>query len=160
MIRTHRHTKEMQLQINEKLRGRHISKKTRLRMSRAQLIAQNRPEVKQVKREKALAHKNKHFKNTSIELKMKKLLELQNIEYIFQHPLEKIGIVDFYIPSKKLIIECDGCYWHKCSTCHPLRATTKSTRDAIKTKKFRALGYTVLRFWEHDIKRMKKVWFL
>ena len=84
-------------------------------------------------------------------LKMKGFLDDIKITYIFQHPLEKIAIVDFYIPEFKLVIQCDGCYWHGCPIHYPRMATN---RDAIQDTKLTTLGYKVIRFWEHEINAM------
>jgi len=53
---------------------------------------------------------NRVFKDTKIELKMEELLKNLGIEYRKQVPLLGVAVVDFYIPSKKLVIQCDGCY--------------------------------------------------
>ena len=51
-------------------------------------------------------------KDTSIELKMERELKRNNIYYQKQVPLCKIAIVDFYLSEQKIVIECDGDYWH------------------------------------------------
>jgi len=53
--------------------------------------------------------------------------------------------VDILIPDKKIVIECDGEYWHE----YP-RGTAA---DARKTAAMEAAGYTVLRFWGAEIMR-------
>ena len=57
---------------------------------------------------------NKVFnKNTKIEIKIEKELKNKKINYIKQAYLCKgSGIVDFYLPDFKVVIECDGEYWH------------------------------------------------
>ena len=94
---------------------------------------------------------NIKFKNTSIEIKMKELLDCIGVNYLFQHNIRNIALVDFYIPEKNLIIECDGCYWHGCPIHHPNRANSK---DSIRDNKLSSLGYKVIRFWEHEINNM------
>ena len=51
--------------------------------------------------------------NTSIEIFIKELLDKYNIEYK-SNSRSILGSkeLDIYIPSKKLAIECNGCYWH------------------------------------------------
>ena len=61
-------------------------------------------------------------------------------------------VSDFYIPSLNLIIEVDGCWWHRC----PIHFNTGDSqrfrdKDMKRTKNLEALGYNVLRIWEHDI---------
>ncbi|UCI22517.1 endonuclease domain-containing protein [Mesorhizobium sp. B2-1-8] len=53
-------------------------------------------------------------------------------------------IVDFACPTKKLIVEIDGSQ----------HATAKASEmDAARTAKLKALGWTILRFWNDDIIR-------
>jgi endogenous inhibitor of DNA gyrase (YacG/DUF329 family) len=49
--------------------------------------------------------------NTSIEIAMEKILIKNNVSYIKQFPIENIAVVDFLLPGK-IIIQCDGDYWH------------------------------------------------
>jgi len=58
--------------------------------------------------------KMRGINRTDIENKMENALKKEGIEFVFQYPIRcKYGyIVDFFIPSKKLIIECDGEAWH------------------------------------------------
>ena len=55
-------------------------------------------------------------KMTKIEKYMYKILELSNVKFKFQQPIVcKNGTKypDFYLPNHKMIVECDGSYWHK-----------------------------------------------
>jgi very-short-patch-repair endonuclease len=96
--------------------------------------------------------------------------KIENIIDVFLSPLkieykrnEQIGIfnVDFLIPSKNLVIECFGDYWH----CNPklynedfynksLKMTAKEKWDKDKKRVdfLTSLGYTVITFWGEDIK--------
>ncbi|OGC68310.1 hypothetical protein A2415_04475 [candidate division WWE3 bacterium RIFOXYC1_FULL_39_7] len=49
---------------------------------------------------------------TDIEKNVENLFIKIGWEYIRQKKFDSL-FVDFYIPSKKLIIECDGAFWHK-----------------------------------------------
>lgn len=53
---------------------------------------------------------------------------------------------DFIIPTKKLIIECDGSFWHK-----------NKEKDFIRDNLFKEKGYKVLHFSEKDIKKRVEV---
>ena len=101
-----------------------------------------------------IQHPNKKFMNTLIELKMKDLIAAFGVEYSFQHPFSGVGNVDFYIPSKKLVIECDGCYWHGCPIHFPNRAYLQ-VADAVRDQKLAVQGIKTIRFWEHEINSMK-----
>ena len=54
---------------------------------------------------------NKKKTGTGIENKIEEYLKTNNIEYETQVYVDKY-ISDFYLPKEKLIIECDGLYWH------------------------------------------------
>lgn len=67
----------------------------------------------------------------------------QNIIYIKKKSLiKKFYIVDFFIPSKKLIIELDGEYHY---------TMDQQAKDLERTKDLEALGYKVLRFDNYDV---------
>lgn len=67
----------------------------------------------------------------------------QNIIYIKKKSIiKKFYIVDFFIPSKKLIIELDGEYHY---------AMDQQVKDLERTKDLEALGYKVLRFDNYDV---------
>ena len=53
-------------------------------------------------------------------------------------------VVDFYCPSKKLIIEIDG-YQHK--------NNKQKAYDRERTNYLEQLGFKVLRFWNNDINK-------
>lgn len=72
------------------------------------------------------------------------------------------GQPDFLIPSLRLAIFADGCFYHCCprhghtpkSNTHywvPKLARNRK-RDAASRKALRAMGFTVFRAWEHDLK--------
>jgi very-short-patch-repair endonuclease len=86
------------------------------------------------------------IKDTSIEIKIKNFLNELQIEY-FQHKYININHgyqCDFFIPSKNLVIECDGDYWHQ----YP----TGVNIDKIRTSELIEKGFKVLRLWEKEIK--------
>ena len=101
-------------------------------------------------------HPNLRNKDTKIELRMKELLTALGVYFVFQKHFDKIANVDFYIPEKKLIIECDGCYWHGCDIHYPDR-NYKQEKDKTRDLKLEALGYKVIRFWEHEINQMSLI---
>jgi DNA mismatch endonuclease (patch repair protein) len=73
------------------------------------------------------------------------------------------GKPDFVFPKLKKAVFVDGCFWHGC----PMHATWPKTRAAFWRKKIqrnqardrqvgrllRARGWTVLRVWEHALRR-------
>ena len=82
-------------------------------------------------------------KDTKIELITEKELMLRCIKYQKQVPLEKICIPDFYLPKYRVVIFCDGDYWHN--------LPHYKIRDKRINKTLRQKGYKVYRFWEHEI---------
>lgn len=91
----------------------------------------------------------KHLKDnslkqdTSIELKIKEVLEENNIQYEHPFKFNDKFLCDFAIVDKKIIVECDGDYWHN-------REDIKK-RDRSKNAYIRKCGWEILRFWEKDI---------
>ncbi len=104
-------------------------------------------------------------KDSSIEIKVQKLLSLLHIEYFTHHymKIEHGYQCDILIPTQnginqKTIIECDGCYWHACPICKLKEYTwTKKRRevDKLRTKELQEKGFRVIRLWEHDIRNME-----
>jgi len=70
-----------------------------------------------------------------------------------QHPFMSssvAAIIDIAIPSNKIAIFCDGCYWHACFVCGYKRKGVRG-RDKQVNKALKRKGWKVLRFWEHEI---------
>ncbi len=71
------------------------------------------------------------------------------------------GNPDFIFPQSMLAVFVDGCFWHGCSRCGHLpkshtafwRTKLEFTcqRDVANSAALRAIGYHVLRFWEHEL---------
>ena len=69
---------------------------------------------------------------------------------------------DIVFPRQKICIFVDGCFWHGC----PLHFETPKThsawwrekildnkaRDARQSNQLRAYGWTVKRYWEHELR--------
>ena len=107
-------------------------------------------ETKQKMRIYRLNHPNRTYKDPHIERKMEGFLKALGIEYQKQVALHNIACVDFYVHSKRLVIQCDGCYWHGCPEHKPARNHVRE-RDARQDKALGEKGLIVLRFWEHEI---------
>lgn len=81
-------------------------------------------------------------KRSSIEFKMEKILIEMGLEFEIQKQID-IFLVDFYLPKYKLVIECDGIYWHS-------RPEVKR-RDFLKDRWLRQEGYKCLRITDKVI---------
>jgi very-short-patch-repair endonuclease len=101
-------------------------------------------------REAHIKKPNKKFQDTSIELKIESELQNRKINYQKQVPLCKIARVDFYLPEHRIVIQCDGCYWHGCPIHNPSWTKSKA-RDEQQDRVLTFNGFNVYRFWEHDI---------
>jgi very-short-patch-repair endonuclease len=85
---------------------------------------------------------------TTIEIVMAAALDNAGIAYVAQAPISNsyglVWVCDFVIETSMIAIECDGDYWH--------RLPNVERKDRHKDAYLQAAGYTVLRFWEHEIK--------
>jgi very-short-patch-repair endonuclease len=100
--------------------------------------------------------------NTKIEKMMKKILNDLNIrdKFSFQFRLKdyiskNVFCFDFGDKNKKILIECDGDYWH----ANPLIYKELNNvqiynveRDKTKNEIAEKNGYKLIRFWENEIK--------
>jgi len=88
-------------------------------------------------------------KMTDIEKIVSDILYKLNIKFIYQHPIDDIFHVDFFLPEYNIVIECDGNYWHNYP--HGLKGDIQRDKYLRHKKK-----YLVLRFWGNDIKKQTK----
>ena len=100
--------------------------------------------------------------DTGPEIKLRKLLFKKGIRgYRVHYNLP--GKPDLVFTKIKMAIFIDGCFWHKCPVCFKEPATRKdfwlkkitnnTKRDKKINMKLEELGWVVLRFWEHDIRK-------
>ncbi len=87
-------------------------------------------------------------KGTLIEKIMIGIFDKFNIHYEYQKPIGRY-VVDFYLPDKNLIIECDGAYWH-------------NRKEALESDKIREqfliqCEYKVKRMLETRIKKLRYI---
>jgi DNA mismatch endonuclease, patch repair protein len=101
-------------------------------------------------------------KNTGPEVKLRKLLYSKGIRgYRIHYNLA--GKPDIVFIKKKIAIFIDGCFWHKCPICFQEPETRKEfwmkkihsnvERDKKVDDQLRDDGWTVIRIWEHEIKK-------
>ena len=65
------------------------------------------------------------------------------------------NIVDVLISEKRLIIQWDGDYWHGYKTNGMVLKRNRALADKEQDECMRQEGYTVIRFWEHDVHKRK-----
>jgi DNA mismatch endonuclease (patch repair protein) len=73
------------------------------------------------------------------------------------------GKPDFTFRREHIVIFVDGCFWHSCPRHgrKPLtnrrywipKLTRNRARDKAVSQYYRLRGWTVLRFWEHEVSR-------
>ena len=107
-------------------------------------------------------------KNTSIDLRMRDMLSEARLKFVMYPDL--YGKPDFQV-GKNILVFCDGDFWHGYRYAEKKRPAKKYWREKIEgnmrrdrkvSRKLRRDGWSVLRIWEHDIKKnpdkcMKKI---
>jgi len=124
-------------------KGKHLSEKTirKIREARLKQIMPSR--------------------DTLIEIKLQKRLKQMGISFETHKPILNITQCDIFI-EPNVCIFADGCFFHGCEKCYDKNFFNKGGElyskvrarkflDILTTQKLINEGYTVLRFWEHDI---------
>ena len=90
---------------------------------------------------------NSQKKNiSSIELKMKDELDRLEVKYVHQKSIANGKfILDFYLPEHRLVIECNGDYWHK--------LPNRIKRDKELEKYVKSTGRDIVFVWESEINK-------
>ena len=99
-------------------------------------------------------------KDTTIELEIRRRLYKSGLRYR-KNVSDLPGKPDIVFLKKRLAVFCDSCFWHGCDKhfrqpksnedyWHP-KIKRNIERDKKILKKYQEEGWTVLRFWEHDI---------
>ena len=136
-------------------KGKYPSKKTLDKMKKSHIgqVAWNKNKTgiysKKTRQKMSIAHikymtsGKMIYKETSIEIAIERELIKRHIYYDKQVPIFIAHtVVDFLLPNK-IIIYCDGDYWHN--------LLDYIERDRRINKKLIENNYKVLRFWEKDI---------
>ena len=73
------------------------------------------------------------------------------------------GKPDIAFTKQRLAVFIDGCFWHKCPTCFTPPSSNRdfwerkidgnALRDKKVNKELGTLGFRVIRFWEHEIRK-------
>ena len=96
-------------------------------------------------------------KDTKIEKKTASMLRKNKIRY--RRFPKVFGSPDFVV-EKKVLVFCDGDFWHGYQYGRKKKPPKKFWRDKIErnmkrdrkvTRKLRSDGWSVVRLWEHDI---------
>jgi DNA mismatch endonuclease (patch repair protein) len=106
-------------------------------------------------------------KDTSPELKVRKLLREAGFPGYRLQWKKAPGRPDIAYPGRKIAIFVNGCFWHRCPKCQlPTPKTNPEyweekfrrnvERDQRKLKELEDAGWTVFVIWECDLKKPKK----
>lgn len=97
-------------------------------------------------------YKSNTSKSSKLEIKFERLFLMPlNIDYEAQKKV-KGKYYDFYIPSKNLLIEVDGDYYHAKERKNLNKMQVKNIiNDNKKNKIAWKNGFKLIRFWESDI---------
>jgi G:T-mismatch repair DNA endonuclease (very short patch repair protein) len=92
---------------------------------------------------------------TKFENKIASILEGAGIDFLRQFPVGN-HVYDFAIPSRKLLINTNGCYWHGCNICFPDKALDSIQRrnkkyDYLRRKNAEMAGWKLIEIWEHEL---------
>ena len=84
-------------------------------------------------------------------------------EDIFEHPKDLPGKPDFWIPSLRLTLFCDGCFFHKCPKHFIMPEKNRDywepkldrnrVRDRQTNAALKLQGIMSVRIWEHDLRK-------
>lgn len=76
------------------------------------------------------------------------------------------GKPDFSFAKHRLAVFVDGCFWHGCPRCYRAPEDNRSywrnkvrsnrLRDRRNARKLRTRGWSVVRFWEHALRKEKE----
>lgn len=98
-------------------------------------------------------------RDTGPELALRRAVWAEGLRYKVRNSL--IGRPDIVFPAARVAVFVDGCFWHGCRH-HMVKPKTRSgfwkrkidrtrRRDAEVRSVLENQGWTVLRFWEHEI---------
>lgn len=78
-----------------------------------------------------------------------------------------LGRPDFAFRQRRVAVFVDGCFWHGCGRHANVPANNRKfwtqkllankTRDRFVTRELRRHGWTVVRIWEHELKKTERV---
>ena len=106
------------------------------------------------------------IKDTSIEVKIQNFLKELGIEYyshFWVNDIKNKYQCDIFIPvqnkiKQKMVIECDGNWWHGNPQIYPnpnKMQIRQIKEDNIRTSELIGNGFKVIRLWETEIKVME-----
>ena len=101
-------------------------------------------------------------KDTAPELRLRRELHRHGLRYRVGHVVLKSPrrVADIAFPGLKIAIFVDGCFWHGCpehaswpkqnARFWREKIERNRCRDSDTNERLRALGWQVVRVWEHE----------
>ncbi|WP_329554684.1 very short patch repair endonuclease [Streptomyces sp. NBC_00696] len=101
-------------------------------------------------------------RDTQPELTVRRLLHADGLRYRVQFPVPGMPrrSMDIAFSKLRIAVFLDGCYWHGCPehATHPranaewwrAKLDRNIARDRETTDHLAAVGWVVMRFWEHE----------
>lgn len=101
-------------------------------------------------------------KGTGAEVALRRELYQRGLRYRvgFEVLKKPRRVADIVFPGLMIAIFVDGCFWHGCpehatwpkqnSEFWRQKIEANRARDADTNERLRSIGWTVLRFWEHE----------
>lgn len=121
----------------------------------------DRPQMLTIERS-AIMRAVKSRGNASTEGRMLSILRGAHLTGWRRH-LKIAGTPDFVFPAAHVAVMVHGCFWHGCprhyrspshnSSYWSAKIARNITRDRLVQTRLRRDGWSVLTFWEHDLKR-------
>lgn len=153
---------EVRRKISEALKGHAVLPEIRKKLSTSlmgKLVGELNPfygkhhskEVREKSRIRAInqiASGQLRNKRTSIESKILEELKNHGMNFLEQCPLENMTVADFYLPQHRIVIYCDGNFWHRGKWAYENGVVEKDQKQKITLEN---LGYKVFRFNEEKI---------
>jgi DNA mismatch endonuclease (patch repair protein) len=102
-------------------------------------------------------------RDTEPELALRRELYARGLRYRVAYPVpgQRRRTIDVAFTRVKVAVFVDGCFWHGCpshgtspqsnSKWWREKLTANRVRDADTTRALRALGWKVIRVWEHEL---------
>ncbi|MEU6002466.1 very short patch repair endonuclease [Streptomyces sp. NPDC047197] len=101
-------------------------------------------------------------RDTKPEVAVRRLLHAAGLRYRLQRRVPGMArnTIDIAFPGLRIAVFIDGCFWHGCPehatfpksnpTFWREKINKNAMRDTRTTAHLESLGWTVLRFWEHE----------
>lgn len=101
-------------------------------------------------------------RDNAFEKSVRSLLYARGLRYRIHYPVPGMKRItsDLAMPSLRIAVFLDGCFWHGCEAHPPSvkkntefwleKIARNQARDIRVRKHLESVGWTALRFWEHE----------